>query len=640
MAFQILYFLLAMFALGLLIFIHELGHYFMARHVGMTVEAFAIGFGKPLISWERKGVKWQLCVLPFGGYVRIKGMDKGKDERKDLHEIPDGYFGKKPLDRIKVALMGPVVNIVFAFLAFSAIWISGGRNKPFQEYNSIAGWIDPSSELYEKGIRPGDVITKYDGRDFEGMNSLKYAALTSSSEGNVKGFKVDYSANTETPFDYTVETYPFPNSIDSNIRTFGMLTPARYLIYNTLPDGVENPIAANSPMVNSGIEYGDRILWANGELIFSADQLNNILNSDQVHVTFERSGQRYQTRLPRIALNDLRLAPNERGELEDQALYANLNSATFATIPYQISNDLVVDRSIVYIDDIAEEHTFSSPDQIAMQPGDRIIAVNGASIAHPKELLSHMQNKQVQIIVQRQKERPILSWKTVNSQFNHEIDWNEFQQLAAAVGDPSAPRQLGNLALLKPVTPVPLQSILTEEQNQKMAQQQSELEAIENPAEQALALKAFNEGKNRLVLNIQLQDRVVKYNPTPLVLFSNVLSDMAHTLKSLFTGNLHPKWMSGPVGIMQVLHHGWSIGINEALYYIALISLNLGVLNLLPLPVLDGGHICFALYEQFTRKKVKAKVMERLVVAFFILLVSLGLYVTYQDIFRLVKTLF
>src|SRR5258708_6229980 len=98
----------------------------------MRVEAFAIGFGKPIFTWERKGVKWHICMLPFGGYVKIAGMQKeGNQEPSD---IADGFFGKTPWQRIKVAIAGPLVNIVFALVVFSVLWFSGGRNKQFTEF--------------------------------------------------------------------------------------------------------------------------------------------------------------------------------------------------------------------------------------------------------------------------------------------------------------------------------------------------------------------------------------------------------------------------------------------------------------------------------------------------------------------------
>ncbi len=73
---SILYAILSLFGIGFLIFIHELGHYFMARRVGITVEVFAIGFGKAIYQWEHKGVKWKLGWLPFGGYVKMAATEQ------------------------------------------------------------------------------------------------------------------------------------------------------------------------------------------------------------------------------------------------------------------------------------------------------------------------------------------------------------------------------------------------------------------------------------------------------------------------------------------------------------------------------------------------------------------------------------
>ncbi len=136
------YAILALVGLGVLIFVHELAHYFMALRVGMKVEVFSIGFGKPLIVWKWQGVKWQLAMLPFGGYVRIAGMEtKGGVEP---YKISGGFFAKTPFARIQVALAGPVANLVLGFLIFTLIWTCGGRIKSFSEHTNIVGWVDPS----------------------------------------------------------------------------------------------------------------------------------------------------------------------------------------------------------------------------------------------------------------------------------------------------------------------------------------------------------------------------------------------------------------------------------------------------------------------------------------------------------------
>lgn len=160
---NIFYAVLAILGLGFLVFIHELGHYFMARRQGMRIEVFAIGFGKPIFSWMHDGVKWQIGMLPFGGYVKIAGMTKEKGV--EPADIPDGFFGKKPWARIQVALAGPVVNIVFAFMVFAGLWMFGGRDKKFAEFTHHIGWVDPKSALYDQGVRPGDLIQKYSGRE-------------------------------------------------------------------------------------------------------------------------------------------------------------------------------------------------------------------------------------------------------------------------------------------------------------------------------------------------------------------------------------------------------------------------------------------------------------------------------------------
>ena len=123
--------------------------------------------------FRSQGVKWQLCVLPFGGYVKIAG--EKEESGKELAE--DTFFGKKPSDRIQVAIMGPVVNIVFAFILFTLVWISGGKAEPFSRYTNVIGYVDPDSELYLKGVRPGDQIVRYNHKEFQGFKDLIYASV-------------------------------------------------------------------------------------------------------------------------------------------------------------------------------------------------------------------------------------------------------------------------------------------------------------------------------------------------------------------------------------------------------------------------------------------------------------------------------
>ncbi|MBM3191917.1 MAG: peptidase, partial [Chlamydiae bacterium] len=281
-----IYIILALLGLGFLIFIHELGHYLMARRVRMKIEVFSIGFGKPILSWTFQGVRWQLGCLPFGGYVKIAG-----DQQKDLVEgkalDPDTFYGKSPWARIKVALMGPFVNIVFAFFLFAVIWVAGGKQEPFAKYTSIIGYVDPRSELYAQGVRAGDQIIEYNGHKFRGFKDLLYASILKQDQLEIAGYKINYLTQEKKLFHYNLKPYVDGRSKNQDIQTIGITHPASFLLFSQA-HGEGDFSLENSPMKDSGIAYGDRVIWANNELVFSLQQLTHLVNEPKVLLTIQR----------------------------------------------------------------------------------------------------------------------------------------------------------------------------------------------------------------------------------------------------------------------------------------------------------------------------------------------------------------
>lgn len=637
---NILYFILAAFGLGFLIFIHELGHYFMARRVGMRVEAFGIGFGKPIKTWVHKGVKWNICWLPFGGYVRIAGMEK--EGSLEPHLIKDGFFGKKPIDRIKVGIMGPAVNIGFAILLFFIIWTGGGREKPFAEFTHIMGWIDPDSQLYHSDVRPGDALKNYGGHPFEGFSDLQYNSLLSAKTIALSGYEINYRTLEKKPFELSLPTYPDPRALNASVRTVGILNSARYLIYSHILEGQDNPMAS------SGIQKNDRIVWVDGEFIFSMPQLSHIINENKAFLTIQRGKEILQTRLPKVKVSDIRFQESEKAEISDWQFEAGIKERTSSIyfIAYNLTHDAVVENPLAYLDTNANESFYQPSNRdsfsIALQKGDRILAVDGQSIKNSAELIALLQQKHLQIIVQREPQAPLISWKEADQAFINSFHWEELQKIVSTIGTSGLQKEIGHYHLLNPVTPKPFTALSYYRDNQEAYE--TELEArkkliaeIKDPKEKAIAEQMLEESQKRLVLGFIPQDRLVAYNPSPLKLFGDVFNQMARTLKSLVTGSLSPKWMAGPVGIVQVFHYGWSQGIQEALYWMAVISLNLGLINLLPIPVLDGGHILFSFIEMATGKPMKAKTMEKLIVPFVILIIGAFIYFTYNDLMRILS---
>lgn len=644
---SILYLILSILGLSFLIFIHELGHYYMARKVGMRVETFSIGFGKPIYSWKRDGVNWQIGWLLFGGYVKISGMDS--DEEKDPYEIKNGFFGKKPIDRIKVAAMGPVVNIIFAFIIFAALWFLGGREKNFNEYTHKIGWIDPKSELYTLGIRPGDEVQEYNHHSYESAKDHLTAPMTSQGDLNIAGFRVNPITKEKTPFNYSVKTYPHPAAADPDILTAGILQPASYIVYPKNINNKGNPLPEGSPMVGSGIEGGDRIVWADGVTLYSLNELSNVLNEAKALLTIQRGQDVIIRRVPRVHIGELRLDSEIKEELTDWQFEAGLKETKFAQlfyIPYNLTHDGVVEGVIKFIDKEKDDETFPknlfSQLDAPLKEGDKILSVDGRPVGHTFEILFDLQHHLVNVIVQRGGLfNSFPSWKLADSLFDLQYRWEDLQKLSSQIGLSSPPQVAGNLVLLQATLPKKRKDFMISADAQanlqeEIDQQLQSIDKIEDKEKRAHALKLFKENENQLLLGLpSVQDEKVQYNPSPFSLFSQVFEEIWQTLKALVTGALSPKWMSGPVGIVQVVHDRSMMSLKEALYWLGAISLNLGFLNLLPLPVLDGGTICFSLYELITGKRLKPKTLERFIIPFAILLIAFFVFLTYHDISRI-----
>ena len=275
-----------------------------------------------------------------------------------------------------------------------------------------------------------------------------------------------------------------------------------------------------------------------------------------------------------------------------------------------------------------------------LEEGDRIIAVDGTPIQFSHQLLQALQTRHVIVIVER---NPSSIEKTLWTQADGQYDdfnRTELSSLIASIGTARQIGHSGSLHLLKPIVPKSKSEFSLSPQQQaalskELAATKKEIEAIRDPAKRSAALKLLENAQRRLILGLPLRDRDVTYNPNPIQQFQAVVVDTWRTLTGLFSGMLNPKYMSGPVGIVHVVHQSWMVGVKEALFWMAVISLNLGIVNLLPIPVLDGGHIMFSILEAIRKRPLRAKTMERLIIPFVGLLIAFFIYITYQDIARL-----
>jgi len=615
------YLLLSLLGLGILIFFHELGHYVVARRVGMTVEVFAIGFGRPILQWTVRGVRWQLGWIPFGGYVKIKGSDPKPGERLD--EMPDGFFGKNQrFNRIKVALAGPLVNFLLAYLFFVMIWLGGGRARPFADSTQIVGYVTPSSALYQAGLRPGDQIVEVDGRPYRGFMSLIEAQAMTSGPVKVKG------ARGSTPFSYEVD-------LGESKELVQTVFPASYLIIQNTPKN--NPVSfSGSPMHGVGVEPGDRLLWIDGTYIYSHTQLASVLKAKEALLSVERAGKYLLIRSPRPSIVDLNLTEHQRDQLMDlrYELGFHMPLGQMHTLPYELSPTGEVIAPLIHL---------GAPIEHSLLPGDRIIAIDGKPVDSAAQIFDAAQRHRFFLAVQRSPElEGVASAAGEDGRFEQMLDRGQMEKLAMGLARGEPVREAGDLHLIGPIDPQPLSRFAkTPEEKEELAQyierEKERAEGIVNPEKRALVLRMLGEQLEAPRLGLIFKDKLTRYNPSPNRAFLDVFSDTWRTLKALVSGPLSPKLLSGPVGIVQVMRGGFSTSFFEGLYWMALISLNLGLLNLLPIPVLDGGHICFAIYEIVTGRTISPQMMQRLTIPFALLLIGFLIWITLQDIGRLLS---
>ena len=159
--------------LGVLVFVHELGHYLAARWLGVHVEVFSIGFGGPILSWrDRRGTVWKIAWLPLGGYVRLHGMEPPDELTAEARarRIPERtFFEKKVAARAVVIAAGPIANFVLAALVFAVLNVAIGRSVA----TSTIGQIVADSPAAHAGLLAGDTIRTIDGTTIASFDDVK-----------------------------------------------------------------------------------------------------------------------------------------------------------------------------------------------------------------------------------------------------------------------------------------------------------------------------------------------------------------------------------------------------------------------------------------------------------------------------------
>src|SRR5262245_29029697 len=164
-----------LFVLGVLVFLHELGHFLVARWHGVRVLTFSLGFGPKLLKWRSGDTEYAISAIPLGGYVKMAG-EMGGDGTADfavqLEGKPDEVMAKTKGQRFQIFVAGPVMNMILALVVMTFVLYQGASEPAYLSEPARIGAIKPKSAAEKVGLKPGDLILNVAGRDIANWDQL------------------------------------------------------------------------------------------------------------------------------------------------------------------------------------------------------------------------------------------------------------------------------------------------------------------------------------------------------------------------------------------------------------------------------------------------------------------------------------
>jgi regulator of sigma E protease len=279
--------------LGLMILLHEFGHYAAAKYFGVRVEQFAIGFGKRLIGFQHGGTDYRINILPLGGYVKMSG-ENPMDERTD---DPGEFLNHPRWQRFVIAIAGPAMNVLLAFALWTGVFMVHYEYSAVIDGPAFIGWVTPGTPAANAGIQPSDQIVRVD--DIENPNWEEVMEKEALSPNQPLKFEI---LRKGVISDITLVPQPMgPNQAGD----VGMVPKE--------PAFIATMIEADMPAEKAGIKVGDQILTVNGQEVPATDALVDMMahTKDQpLDIVILRNGQKLNfTVRPKLA------AGNPPGEM-------------------------------------------------------------------------------------------------------------------------------------------------------------------------------------------------------------------------------------------------------------------------------------------------------------------------------------
>lgn len=598
---------LAIFGIGLLIFLHEGGHFLAARAAGVRVEVFSLGFGPRIAGFQWRGTDFRLSAVPFGGYVMVAGQDPS-DRR---YPARMSLWSKSVGQRALFWSGGVLMNALFALIVFPIVFSSGVKFPA-----AVAGPIVPGSAAWEAGIEEGERILEVAGKPVYSLQNLTIEVALSGNR------PVELLVEATEGERRVVTARPHYDR-QQGLYSLG-LNPA----YNQ--DEVLLTVEDGGIAHAAGLRTGDRVVSINGTAEGAVAAFEGL---DPLDVVVERDGERIAVTLtptpsakeaaPMIGVRPL---PHRVAGMRPGSAIADSLGLERQDIVLAVDAKPFLSGSL---DDFAAS-TAPSTTWVVVRNGERKELTANSTPADRKamaELVAFDTDTRLQLLpmpggAAEASGLRAGDWlQTINGE--PVDDWNDLRKAVKDAGD--KPMQLKLLrpdpdqvvAGLGQPTGAPIELTLTP---RKTPTPEVGFQRSIAPVMSEIRADGFADA--------------VKLGTVSSI---DLVKQLYVTIKRMLTGEVGAKNLGGIIRISQVSYQAAQRGPTWFWYFLALLSVNLAFVNLLPIPVLDGGHLMFLLIEKVKGSPVSTKVFGYSQVIGLVFVLLLVLFVTYNDIQRVIE---
>jgi regulator of sigma E protease len=534
--------------IGVLVLVHEGGHFLFAKLFKVKVHVFSLGFGPKIAAVRRGETEYRLSAVPVGGYVKMLGEDPSEELGP---EDRGRAFGDKPRwQRLVIILGGPCMNLIFPLFLHFGAGLTLTRVVP-----PDVGTVLPGSPASGAGLLPGDRIESIGGKRIGSFDDL--IAIVAPSPGVPLRFEIRRG---KTLITRTITPAPYEDRVllDQKERIGRIGVGPSYLAPQV---GVADP---GTPAGRAGLETFDLITSVNGNPVTRYVELEKALIAS--------AGRS-------VSLVVRRLAPHAKPPLENSLEKDKRSLILMVPADTASLADLGIGPSADFVAYVAPD---GAADRIGLRRGDRLESLDGKTFPMG----------QIFDAIEREPDR---TWKlafTRNEQ-RFERSYKPAFHPAGEAGKLGAAQDVYDKGFWGMAVAVPPA-------------------LVPNPAlvRSALAFAVTETG--------------------------NGFKIMFLGFKLLFQGKVSMRTLGGPIMIGQLAGRAGEAGALSFLWIMALISVNLGLINLFPIPVLDGGQILLIGVEALLRKPLSRLVKERIMLVGVAMILALLLFATWNDIARLV----